>query len=63
MLQLEDELLGKGWGNVRCQGTNGTGLIGRLDRPIKVTFRDKIESLLSGQGILSFFIRRGDVSI
>jgi hypothetical protein len=25
MLQLEDELLGKGWGSVRCQGSNGTG--------------------------------------
>jgi hypothetical protein len=25
MLQLEDELLGKGWGNVRCQGSNGPG--------------------------------------
>jgi hypothetical protein len=23
LLQLEDELLGKGRGNVRCQGTNG----------------------------------------
>jgi hypothetical protein len=53
MLQLEDELLGKGWGNVRYQGTNGPGLIGRLGRPIRVTFRDRIESLLRGQGILS----------
>jgi hypothetical protein len=25
MLQLEDELLGKGRGNVRCQGPNGSG--------------------------------------
>jgi hypothetical protein len=25
MMQLEDELLGKGWGNVRCQGSNGPG--------------------------------------
>jgi hypothetical protein len=25
MLQLEDELLGKGLGNVRCQGSNGPG--------------------------------------
>jgi hypothetical protein len=25
MLQLEDELLGKGRGNVRCQGSNGPG--------------------------------------
>jgi hypothetical protein len=25
MLQLEDELLGKGRGNVRCHGTNGSG--------------------------------------
>jgi hypothetical protein len=49
MLQLEDELLRKGCGNVRCQGTNGLGLIGRLGRPIRV----KIESLLRGQGILS----------
>jgi hypothetical protein len=53
MLQLEDELLGKGRGNVRCQGTNGPVLIGQLGRPIRVTFRDKIESLLRGQGILS----------
>jgi hypothetical protein len=53
MLQLEDELLGKGWGNVRYQATNGLGLIGRLGRPIRVTFRDKIESLLRGQVILS----------
>jgi hypothetical protein len=53
MLQLEDELLRKGRGNVRRQGTNGPGLIGRLGRPIRVTFRDKIESLLRGQGILS----------
>jgi hypothetical protein len=36
MLQLEDELLGKGRGNVRCEGTNGPGLIGRLSRPIRV---------------------------
>jgi hypothetical protein len=49
MLQLEDELLGKGRGNVRSQRTNGPGLIGRLGRPIRV----KIESLLRGQGILS----------
>jgi hypothetical protein len=53
MLQLEDELFGKERGNVRYQGTNGSGLIGRLGRPIRVTFRDKIESLLRGQGILS----------
>jgi hypothetical protein len=46
MLQLEGELLGKGQGNVRCQGTDGPGLIGRLGKPIRVTFRDKIESLL-----------------
>jgi hypothetical protein len=50
---LEDELLGKGRGNVRCPATNGPGLIGRLGRPIRVMFRDKIESLLRGQGILS----------
>jgi hypothetical protein len=25
MLQLEGELLGKGRGNVRCQGSNGLG--------------------------------------
>jgi hypothetical protein len=30
MLQLEDELFGKERGNVRYQGTNGPGLIGRL---------------------------------
>jgi hypothetical protein len=53
MLQLEDELLGEGRGNVRCQGTNGPGLIARLGRPIRVAFRDKIKSLLRGQGILS----------
>jgi hypothetical protein len=49
MLQLEDELLGKGRGNVRCQGTNGSGLIGWLGRPIRV----KIESLHRGQEIPS----------
>jgi hypothetical protein len=49
MLQLEDELLGKERGNVRYQGTNGPGLIGRLGRPIRVKF----ESFLRGQGILS----------
>jgi hypothetical protein len=53
MLQLEDELLGKRRGNVRCQGTNGSGLIGWLGRPIWLTFRDKIESLLRGNVILS----------
>jgi hypothetical protein len=53
MLQLEDELLGKGRGNVRCQGTNRPGLMGRLSRPIRVRFRDKIKSLLRGQVILS----------
>jgi hypothetical protein len=36
MLQLEDELLGKGRGNVRCQGTNGPGPMGRLSRPIRL---------------------------
>jgi hypothetical protein len=41
MLQLEDELLGKGRGNVKCQGTNGPGPIGRVNRPIRVRFRDK----------------------
>jgi hypothetical protein len=25
MLQLEDELLNKGWGNVRCHGPSGLG--------------------------------------
>jgi hypothetical protein len=29
------------------------GLIGWLDRPIRVMFWDKVESLLRGQGILS----------
>jgi hypothetical protein len=48
MLQLDDELLGKGRSNIRWQGTNWLGLIGRLGRPIRVTFRDKIESLLRG---------------
>jgi hypothetical protein len=36
MLQLEEELLGKGQGNVRCQGTNGPGPMGRLNRPIRL---------------------------
>jgi hypothetical protein len=27
MLQLKDELLGKGRGNVRCQGSNGPGVV------------------------------------
>jgi hypothetical protein len=49
MLQLEDELLGKGWGNVRCQRTHGLGLIGRLGSPIRV----KIEFLCRDQEILS----------
>jgi hypothetical protein len=53
MLQLEDELLKKGRGNVRCQETNGPGPMGRLNRPIRVRFRDKIKSLLRGQVILS----------
>jgi hypothetical protein len=53
MLQLEDELLGKGRGNVRCQVTNGSGPMGRLSRPIMVRFTDKIKSLLRGQIILS----------
>jgi hypothetical protein len=41
------------WCFVRCQGTNRSGLIGRLGRPIRVTFRYKMESLLRGQVILS----------
>jgi hypothetical protein len=53
MLQLKDELLGKGQGNVRSQETNGPGPTGRLNRPIRVRFRDKIESLIRGQVILS----------
>jgi hypothetical protein len=53
MLQLEDELLGKGRGNVRCQRTNGPGPMGRLNRPVRFRFRDKIESLLRGQVIIS----------
>jgi hypothetical protein len=53
MLHLEDEMLGKGRGNVRCQWINGPRLIVQLGRPIWVRFRDKIESLLRGQGILS----------
>jgi hypothetical protein len=53
MLQLEDELLEKGRGNVRCQVTNGSGPMGRLSRPIMVRFTDKIKSLLRGQIILS----------
>jgi hypothetical protein len=36
MLQLEDELLGKGWGNVRCQGSNGSGGPLGLDLAIRV---------------------------
>jgi hypothetical protein len=46
-------MLGKGQGNVKCQGTNGSGLIGRLGMPVRVRFRDKIESLLRGQVVLS----------
>jgi hypothetical protein len=42
MLQVEDELLRKERGNVRCQGTNGPGPMGRLNRPVRVRFRDKI---------------------
>jgi hypothetical protein len=38
MLQLEDELLGKGRGNVRCHGSSGSGWLGM---PIRVRFRDK----------------------
>jgi hypothetical protein len=56
MLQLEDEVLGKGRCNVWCQGTKGLGSMGRLSRPIRsirVRFRDKIKSLLRGQVILS----------
>jgi hypothetical protein len=53
MLQLEDELLGKGRDNVRCQGTNGPSPMGWLNRPIRVRFRDKIKTLLRGQVILS----------
>jgi hypothetical protein len=41
------------WACVRCRGTNGSGPIGRLGRPIRVTFRNEIESLLRGQVILS----------
>jgi hypothetical protein len=47
---------------IRCQGTNGSGLIGRLARPIRVKFRDKVESLLRGPKN-PLFIRRGDISI
>jgi hypothetical protein len=36
-----------------CQGTNGPGPMGWLSRPVRVRFRDKIESLLRGQVILS----------
>jgi hypothetical protein len=46
MLQLEDELLEKWRGNVRCQGL-------MAERPVRVRFRDKIGSLLRGQVILS----------
>jgi hypothetical protein len=35
MLQLEDELLEKGRGNVTCLGTNGPGPMDRLSRPIR----------------------------
>jgi hypothetical protein len=35
MLQLENELLGKGWGNVRCQGSNGPGGPLELDLGIR----------------------------
>jgi hypothetical protein len=36
--------------------------MGRLNRPIRVRFRDKIKSLLKGQVIL-LYLKRGDVSI
>jgi hypothetical protein len=55
MLQLDDELLEKGRANVRCHGSSGPGLMGWLSGPVRVRFRfrDKIESLLWGQVILS----------
>jgi hypothetical protein len=53
MLQLEAELLEKELDNVRRQGTNGPGPIGRLSRPIRVRVRDNIKSLLRGQVTLS----------
>jgi hypothetical protein len=53
ILQLEDELLEKGRGNVRCHGSSGPGLMGWLGGPVRVRFRDKIKSLLRGQVILS----------
>jgi hypothetical protein len=53
MLQIKDELLEKGRGNVRCHGSSGPGLTGWLGGPVKVRFRDKIDSLLRGQVILS----------
>jgi hypothetical protein len=53
MLQLEDELLRKVWGKVRCQGSGGSGQMGWLSRPIRVRCRDKVKSLLRGQGVLS----------
>jgi hypothetical protein len=47
MLQLEDELLGKGRGNVKCQGPNGPG------GPLGLGLGIRSESLLRGQVILS----------
>jgi hypothetical protein len=43
--------------HVRCQGTNGPGLIGRLGRPIRV----KIESSLRGKE--SSLYKEGGVSM
>jgi hypothetical protein len=40
MLQLEDELLEKGRGNVRCHRSSGPSLMGWLGRPVRVRFRD-----------------------
>jgi hypothetical protein len=61
MLQLEDDLLGKGRGNIRCQGTNGPDLIGRLGGPLGSGFGIRSSPCLGLRNPL--FIRRGDVSI
>jgi hypothetical protein len=55
MLQLEDELLGKGWGNVRCQGTNGSG------GPLGFGLGIRSSPCLGSSNPL--YLKRGDVSI
>jgi hypothetical protein len=55
MLQLEDELPGKGRGNVRCQGPNGPGGLLGLGLGIR------LNPYLGSSNPL--YLKRGDVSI